>query len=329
MAISVFPAPVTSSLNANAITATAADVLYEGRATFESGVYTVTCASGVVTNFQFFNGGTSILSSVTASGTVSINLASTADRVRLYTNTGTNTVVTITKTANSLTNQFSGTLETVTTLGSSTYTGTSTSGYAYAILIGGGAGATGSSSTKVTSGASGGGIAGKFVTLTGSMALTIGAGGVGGVGSAGGNLGTSGGASTFAGMTANGGVHNPASPTTDAAETGVAGGTATGGDINVTGASGGNAAVVGSATTATWQWVKSGTTGSGGGGGGSAPNKVGGGSGIGTGGTGGNVYAGSLFGTSATGYGAGGGGAAQGGYNGGNGSQGVLYVLKF
>ena len=97
MAISVFPTPITSSssINASAITAAAADVLYEGRATFDAGVYTVTCASGVITNFQFFNGVTSILSSVTASGTVSINLASTADRVRLYTNTGTNTVVTI------------------------------------------------------------------------------------------------------------------------------------------------------------------------------------------------------------------------------------------
>jgi hypothetical protein len=237
MAISVFPIAVatSSSLNASAITAASANVLYEGRATFDPGVYTVTCASGVITNFQFFNGTstTPVLSGVTVSGTVSINLASTADRIRLYTNTGTNTVVSITKTANSLTNQFSGTLDTITSSG--TYTGTSTSGLGYAIIIGGGGGGGGAvANTNQSPGATGGGSGaspGKLVALTGSMEVTLGAGGAGGTNES--RTGISGGSSTFAGMTAGGGSGGGWS--NGGGVIGGGGGTATGGDINLNG----------------------------------------------------------------------------------------------
>ena len=62
MAISVFPAPVVSSTpNANAITAVSANTLYEGRATFSPAIYSITCVSGTNTTVEFYSGaGTSI-----------------------------------------------------------------------------------------------------------------------------------------------------------------------------------------------------------------------------------------------------------------------------
>ena len=327
MASAVFPVAVTSSLNASAITATAANTMYEGTATFDAAVYTISCASGVVTNFQFFNGTTSVLSSVTSSGTVSINLASAADRVRLYTNTGTNTVVTINKTAASLTNTFSGTLDTITTLGTSTYTGTSTSGYGYAIIVGGGGGGSGNQlNDNPGTGGGSGAIAGKYVALTGSMSVTIGAGGTGTAGNqaSAGTTAGSGGTSTFAGMTATGGTGG-----SGANYTGV-GGAATGGDWNIAGAGGGSYNAAGtSAILYPFMLGSAATTGTGGSGKNrtNAGTNSGAGAGIGTGGAGGRP------GANATGYGAGGGGGS-GRYSdvahiGGDGSQGVLYVLKF
>ena len=200
MASNVFPVAVTSSssgINASAITAASAYVLYEGQQTFDPAIYTITCASAVITKFEFYSGIDSlVLSGVTASGTVSVNLASTADRIRLWTNSGTNTVITITKTASALTNQFSGTLDTITS--STTYTGTSTSGLAYFIMAGAGGG--GGNSNQQYGGGGGGGSGGfrsGFVTLTGSMAIVIGAAGT--------VPGGTGGSTTFAGFTCTGG----------------------------------------------------------------------------------------------------------------------------
>ena len=68
MAISVFPVPVSSSINASAITAVSANTLYEGRASFDAAIYQITCASTTITNFQFLSGaGTIITTGVTAS----------------------------------------------------------------------------------------------------------------------------------------------------------------------------------------------------------------------------------------------------------------------
>lgn len=328
MAISRVNVPVVSSLNADAITAVASDTFYEGRKTFDAAIYQITCASGTVANFEFRNGATLVTSGATSSGIATINLASTADRIRLWTNTGSNIVVTITKTAGALTNQFSGTLDTITTLGSSTYTGTSTSGYGYAVLVGGGGGGGGvnpNSGNGATGGGGGSGaVAAKIVTLTGSMAVTIGAGGAGGA--AGANNGTAGGSSTFDGMTAGGGlggqglVGNNSQPQAAA--------TATGGTINTSGAVGGADTNGGSgvATTKTYSFVVNGTTGSGS----MGFYQTSAGSGIGSGGAGG--LSPTNNGGNATGYGAGGGGAisATTGVTraGGNGTQGVLYVLK-
>jgi len=233
MPIEVYPVPVsvTSSINANSITATAAFTLYEGMVTLDPAIYTVTCASATIAKVQFLsNTSTIITTATTASGTVSINLASAADRVRVWTDTGSNVVVTITKTASALTDIFSGTLDTITSSG--TYTGTSTSGFAYAVLAGGGGGGAGGGQSNQVGGIGGGsgGVAEKLVTLTGSMAVTIGTGGAGGAYQHG--AASAGGGSTFAGMTANGGGGGSAY---DIAGTG---GTATGGTINTTGNNG-------------------------------------------------------------------------------------------
>lgn len=214
MATTIFPVASTggSSINASAITAAAANTIYEARTNFDTAIYTVTCASNVITNFEFLsNNSTVITSGVTFSGTVTINLGTVADRIRLWTNTGTNTVITITKTAMGLSNQMpSGTLDTITTLGSSTYTGTSASGFGYAMLVGGGKGGT-SGNANGTPGTAGlaGQVVGSIVVLTGSMPVFIGSGGVGGAATAGFTYGTinqgvDGTSSTFAGLTATG-----------------------------------------------------------------------------------------------------------------------------
>lgn len=325
MAQAVFPVPVAASsseVNANSITAASANTLYEGRVTLEPSIYQITCVNTTIANLELYSGvGNLILATSTVSGTVTINLASAVDRVRLWTDTGSNVVITITKTSNALSNVFSGILDTIIT--SQTYTGTSTSGFGYAIVIGGGGGGQGGN-TPIYRGGNGGGSGGcasKLVQLTGSMPIVIGAGGLT---SSPAGSGTTGGATTFAGMTANGG-------------SGASGGTATGGTNNQTGAAGPSGAnqntngSTGSPLFPTYTFVKPGSIGSGGSGGGdgASQTRVGGGSGIGTGGTAGND---NVSGNAATGFGSGGGGG--GGRNGANttggaGSAGVVYILRF
>jgi hypothetical protein len=322
MAIEIFPVPVTSSINANSITATTSNTMYEGRIAFDSAIYTVTCSSSTIANVQFFSGTTLVTQVTTASGTISLNLASAADRVRLWTDTGSSVVVTITKTASALTNLFSGTLDTITT--TSTYTGTSTSGYGYAVLVGGGGGG-GSVANSYRRGGGGGGsgsVGGKYLALTGSMAVVIGAAGVA---QAAPSSGTSGGTSTFGGMSCPGGAGGVTPPGESQGAGGAGGATPTGADVASAGVNGGTASD-GSATTKLYPFVVNGTTGSGGGG---FSSRAGGGSGIGTGGS--SPYVGA--GSSATGYGAGGGGSLNRdeftAYMGGDGTPGVLYVLRF
>jgi hypothetical protein len=324
MSITVFPVAASSSgVNANSITAALANTIYEGRVTLEPSIYQITCVNTTIANLELYSGaGTLILATSTVSGTVTINLASAADRVRLWTDTGSSVVVTITKTSNALSNVFSGTLDTITS--SSTYTGTSTSGFGYAIVIGGGGGGQGGNTSTFRGGNGGGagGCASKLVALTGSMPIVIGAGGLTSSPAGG---GTSGGATTFAGMTANGG-------------SGASGGTATGGTYNQTGVNGAtganqnNGGGAGSSLLPTYSFVVNGTYGSGGAGpgDGSGSGGLGGGSGIGTGGRG--ALSDTQSGAAATGRGSGGGGG--GGRNGANttggaGSAGVVYVLRF
>jgi hypothetical protein len=321
MPIEVYPVPVASSINASAITATTSNTMYEGIIALDPAIYTVTCPSGTITNIHFFSGSTLITTVITASGTISLNLASAADRVRLWTDTGSSVVVTITKTASALSDVFSGTLDTVTSTG--TYTGTSTSGKAYAVLVGGGGGGGGSTGTASGSGGGSGSVGGKLVTLTGSMSVTIGAAGVGAIDTD----GTNGGTSTFAGMSCPGGGGGGKYVGGVAAVPGSAGAAPTGTDVSAVGREGATPQYSGSSTTKIYSFVVNGTTGSGGGG--NSGQNLGGGSGIGTGGNG----SGSGNGGDATGYGSGGGGSggqfSSGNYRGGNGRPGVLYILRF
>ena len=326
MASTVFPVPVASSLNASAITAATANTVYEGRATFDAAIYTVSCATSTIVNFQFLSGiGTIVATGVTASGTVAVNVPSNADRIRLWTNTGTDIVVTITRTAAALSNQFgTATLDTISTVGSSTYTGTSASGWAYAILVGGGGSGAGGGTTNLGGGGGGsGGVGGKLVQLTGSMPVFIGSGGAQASGNTNGNAGT---ASTFAGITAGGGGGGTRGVDPNAGGGG-AGGTVTGADIS-TNAGGGVGFGIGGGggTTANlYPFVINGTTGGGGGAGGNLGPTNGGGSGIGTGGRGADNTAGNP----GTGFGSGGGGGYSTSGTGGAGRPGVLYILRF
>jgi hypothetical protein len=307
MASSVFPV-ATSSFNAvvpYSITATAPFTLYGGSYAAAAGTYTVTCTASTITKIYFFLGNTLVTTASTSSGTVTVNLATPADRVRLFTDTGTSILVTITQTGNAVVSNISGVLDTLT--GSGTYTTTSTSGLAYAILIGGGGGGGGLNNIlngAASAGGGAGGISEKLIELTGNLPYVV-------AGSVARQITNT--ASTFAGMTANGG-----SGSIQGGNFG-AGGTATGGDFNTTGASGAN------------------SVSSNGGTGGvrvAPPNFKFVNNSAGTGGTGGPYAggAGSAGTAGALGNGGGGGGEAGGGNNngsGGAGGAGVLYVLRF
>ena len=174
MAISkIQAAAVTSSINASSITAVSANTMYEGRIALEAAIYTITCTSTKIATVYFMSStNTVVATAVTASWTVAINLPSSIDRVRVWTNTGSNIVVTITKTASAISNVFSGTLDTVTT--TSTYTGTSTSGYGYAVIVGGGAGGSGGGGSSNYGGGGGAGATcGKLVAMRTNEILVI------------------------------------------------------------------------------------------------------------------------------------------------------------
>ena len=300
MPISVFPAAVTSSSpSAKSITATTSNVLYEGLTNFDPAIYTITCVSSTLTRIEFWNGQTILTNTETLSGTVTINLGSTADRVRLWTDTGTNVVITITQIASAVSGTtISGTLDIITSSG--TYTGTSTSGYGYAIVVGGGGGGAGGAvQTNVyrMGSGGGGGSSHKYVQLNGSMSVTVGAAGTGAPAAENNSpAGNAGGQSTFAGLTANGGNGGIGKNTFNAGN----GGSASGGTYNLSGNSGvlGNNGFAGSPNNVYKFIVNA----------------------IGTGGDHGN------FGN-ANGYGAGGAGgfASQ---TGKDGTPGVVYVLK-
>jgi hypothetical protein len=300
MASAVFPAPAAASTIPDAFNCTSG-TLYESIKTFGTGIYTITCINTTIAIVEFYSDSTTIITSaITSSGTVTVNLSSAADRIKVYIDNGTDVPVIITKTAGTLISNFSGTLDTITT--TSTYTGTSTSGYGYAVVVGGGGGG-GNSPGSNYGGGGAGGVGAKLVALTGSMSVVIGQGGA---------ANTNGGNTTFAGITAGGGT------------AGSNNGSGNGGLIGtVTGATyvatGGNGAIYNgtqvSATTKVFPFVINGTTG---GGGADGSNSAGDGV-IGKG-------ARTNPTTAAAGYGGGGAGHANTSNSGG---PGVVYVLRF
>jgi hypothetical protein len=200
MATTVFPVVVSSGSSgpsATSITCASPFVAYGAALPLTPAIYTITCTSTTIAKVEFFSSDTvSIGVATTVSGSVSYNLATAATKVVVWTDTGSNIVVTITLTASALSDTLNKTLDTITS--SSTYTGTSTSGYAYFLMAGGGGG--GGNSNQQYGGGGGGGSGGfrsGIVQLTGSMAIVIGAGGTA--------PGGTGGSTTFAGFTCTGG----------------------------------------------------------------------------------------------------------------------------
>lgn len=317
MAVQIFPTPVTtiSGASANAFTIPSALTLYKGVVNVATGVYTVTCVNTTVATVKFFSGTTEIAEVVTVSGTVTYNLGTACDTVFIFTDTGSNVVVTLTKTADAI-SVLSGTLDTITT--SSTYNQT---GRVWVLVVGGG-GAGGGKNAVGTNiaggGGGGGGIWSALTTLNTATTVTIGAGG----NVVGNGTSNAGGATTFGNLTANGGGAGVAdSGGAGAAGTGnTGGGNATGG----TGSPNTNSATGGGQNNQPYNFVK-GQNGGGGGGGFSSDSKPGGGTTIGVGGNGGGGTS-----NAGTGYGAGGGGknATNFAGPGGAGTAGVVYVLR-
>lgn len=200
MGQSVFPIPTVSTINANSLTIPTANTVYGSSLTLTPAIYSITCNSSIVASVEFMSSVTNIVAfATTTSGATSIELTTPIDRVRIWTNTGTNNVVTITKVASALTqNTSTGGITTLTT-GSGTYTGTSASGYAYALIVGGGGGGAGNSGGTIGGGGRDGQVTYAIVPLTGSVSYSVGTGGAAGGGNTAGSPGT---ATTFGSATA-------------------------------------------------------------------------------------------------------------------------------
>jgi len=323
MAISKLnPIAAASSINADSYTVPAAYKEYKIIKNFDAAVYTVTTSP---TNSQAtitFFGSTSAPQTTTLSGSVTFSLAVAATNASVSVSSGTDTVVTITKTASALTGaELSGTLDTITSSG--TY---NTTGKLYVMTVGGGGGGTPGSGGQGTSvrggkGGSKGDIAVKVLFTNNATSVTVGAGG---------NSGNSGGTTSFGNLLSSAG--------------GAAG---AGSSTNPYNDNSGYGITTEAANTSLYTTITAGTNGSGGGGQAvfNANNTWGGptsgtGSGIGTGGNGGTIISGvAQAGNPGTGYGSGGGGGAgysNGGYGtgtgnggaGGAGASGVIYVLR-
>lgn len=318
MAISVFPAASSSSVTAQAVSTTTANVQKTVIQTFNPGVYQISVSpSSSIAIVQFISGSTWIGQTTTSSGTINYNLATAADRIYVQSN-NVGDVVTVNLTASvPVANSISGTLDTITSSG--TYSQT---GLLWVLAIGGGGGGGGARNGYGSGG--GGGATGAmsmyFGNVSSSTSVTIGTGGAGGAIQ---GLGTAGGTTsfgTYAVAIGGEGGNWPGGP---------------GGGVSVpSGTSSGTVVVPssGGVLTNIFRAIKDGTTGGGGNGaagGGNGTPTAGVGSGIGTGGSSSVGAAGG----NGTGYGSGGGGGSCNGsanspQPGGNGAPGVVYVLR-
>ena len=198
MAINIIPT-AGSTPSQKFVTAVANYTGYVSNTDFGAGVYTITTSpSNYQANVSFWNNNTKIVSAVTVNGTVTVNLATPANKVYFYTTDGTNVVIGFNLTGSNLTpNSPSGTVDTIST--TSTYT---TSGLVYVVALGagasGGGGATYNSGYYATTGGgSAGGLVEGWINLTNNTSVTIGTGGTG-VGAASyGNGGNPGGSTIF------------------------------------------------------------------------------------------------------------------------------------
>lgn len=314
MSVQQFPPKRTAGLFVDAATA---NEYYGTNYTFDTGVYTLSASVGSI-RVSFWSGSTEVVTATVTTTASTVSLGQPCSRVVISANTAS-ARLSIAYSGLPLA-PGSGLVETFTN--SQTYTGT---GVGYVLIVGGGSGggAGNVGGNAGPGGGSGGVVLVGPITFAGTEAIVIGAAGNGGATN--GAAGNAGGATSFGNYTANGGSGATAGTTG-----GGAGGGGGGGGVNSGGASG-------SASTAPNVVRPTLTTGGGGGGGyssgtGSAAGAAGAGSGIGTGGSGGNANGPTGPGNNASGYGAGGGGGgARGGIAsgvGGNGSPGVVYVVK-
>lgn len=311
MAISKLqPTNTSSSVSAQAISTTTANLQKKVLGSFNSGVYQISVSPASSTAIvQFVNGSTWIGQTTTSSGSINFNLASSADRILVQSN-NVGDVVTVNLIATvPVSSSISGTLDTITTTG--TYNQT---GLLWVLAFGGGGGGGGGKQNYAapSGGGNSGDLAMFYGNVTTSTTVTIGANGTGGAANSG---GTAGGLTSFGTYAIAKGGNGGGLPD------GPSGGTASG-----TSAGTFTVASSGGVQANPFRAVKDGTTGAGA----SGQSGAGYGSGIGTGGsgaTGGGVNAGN-----ATGYGAGGGGGATNNGSspgaGGAGTQGVVYVLR-
>ena len=303
MAIEVFPIPVTSTgPNSFSSTITSANLQYKAINPLSAGIYTITTSStGSQATINFYDStGVPFATGVTASGTLTFNLASAATGYYIQTDTGSNIIVSLSLTGNSVTGtQLSGTLDTITASG--TYNQT---GLLYVLACAGGGGGSGTNISGLAGGA-GGSIASGFFVANTATTVTIGAAGNGGNANTAGN---SGGQTSFGALLI--------APFAGGASAGSGGNGQQGGLGVVVSGSLANGTNAGGTAG---KYVSNGAN---------TPGRVGG---FGTGGTGGDGGSGNCTpGGAASGYGAGGGGAGGGNapQAGGAGTAGVVYVLR-
>lgn len=264
-----------------------ANTLYDVTSSLVSGVYTISWSGGGTLNIDFYNG-TTLVTSVSGTSPLTVNLAQSVTNYKMWCTVAPISVV-LSLSGLSVV-PISGTLY--------TYTASTTPGLvgdAYCLLVGGG----GAGATTTGGGGASGGIVGGRINLVGTELLTIGNGGT--------TSGASGTPTIFGTYTAQGG--NGA--------TGQTGGIAVpGGGAGGNGGSTAGGVSINSNTI--FVFFTLGTTAGGCGAG--VNTSVG--SGIGTGGTSNSGVA-----TNGTGHGSGGAGGGAGGANFGQGTSGICYII--
>ncbi len=189
--------PVASVPAIKYVTATIANKLYENSTSYPAGVYTVTSPTAVVAIVEFYSGSTLLVTATTASGSISVNLASAADKVKYYITSSSNVSIGIEQTGITVTSIDSGVLTTYTSNAT-----LSTPGIYYFTIVGagGGGGAGGTNGTGGGGGGSGGITTVGPVTVTNNATITIGTAGNGGT-----NMGTNGNAGNASSVAISGG----------------------------------------------------------------------------------------------------------------------------
>jgi len=315
MASTVFPAPSSAAAStAFATTCEVATTIYENESNFSTGVYTVSVSPAASGEARLtFASDTAIITTITtASSVATFTLSTAATKVFINTSNGAsaNLVVTVTRAADSLTPDDigNGTLDTINTTGTYNQTGV----LGVLVLGGGAAGAACATNNSATTGGAGGRagfISGGMVITNSATTVTVGAAGIADRGA-----NTAPTNSSFGNLITTNAVDN-AFP-------------------NGNGGAGGNygSATGGNASAAFQSFNGNSTTGGGGGAnvGNNAARPAGGGSGIGTGGqaAASNASQGGAGTGKASGGAGGKGGYNQSGQTGGDGTAGVVYVLR-